>query len=64
MAMLITGAADLIGDPVAERLLARGEQLVGIVNFNPYYDPTLNRGGCSGWRPRSALLATAGAAIR
>ena len=43
MTVLITGAAGFIGAAVAERLLARGEQLVGIDNLNPYYDPALKR---------------------
>jgi UDP-glucuronate 4-epimerase len=41
--VLITGAAGFIGAAVAERLLERGEQLVGIDNLNPYYDPALKR---------------------
>ena len=43
MTVLITGAAGFIGAAVAERLLERGEQLVGIDNLNPYYDPALKR---------------------
>ena len=43
MTVLITGAAGFIGAAVAERLLARGEQLVGVDNLNPYYDPALKR---------------------
>ena len=43
MTVLITGAAGFIGAAVAERLLARGEQVVGVDNLNPYYDPALKR---------------------
>ena len=43
MTVLIIGAAGFIGAAVAERLLARGEQLVGIDNLNPYYDPAIKR---------------------
>jgi UDP-glucuronate 4-epimerase len=43
MTVLITGAAGFIGAAVTERLLARGEQMVGIDNLNPYYDPALKR---------------------
>ena len=43
MTVLITGAAGFIGAAVTERLLGRGEQLVGIDNLNPYYDPALKR---------------------
>lgn len=39
MSILVTGAAGFIGYHTAEALLARGEQVVGIDNLNPYYDP-------------------------
>ena len=39
--VLVTGAAGFIGAAVCERLLARGEQVVGIDNLNTYYDPAL-----------------------
>ena len=41
MKVLVTGAAGFIGMHVAERLLARGDEVVGIDNLNAYYDPTL-----------------------
>lgn len=41
MKILVTGAAGFIGMHVAERLLERGEQVVGLDNLDPYYDPTL-----------------------
>jgi len=41
--ILVTGAAGFIGYHVAERLLARGETVVGIDNLNDYYDPRLKR---------------------
>jgi UDP-glucuronate 4-epimerase len=42
-AVLVTGAAGFIGAAVAERLLARGERVIGLDNINPYYDPALKR---------------------
>ena len=39
--IFVTGAAGFIGFHVAERLLQRGDDVVGIDNLNPYYDPTL-----------------------
>ncbi|MCP9782436.1 NAD-dependent epimerase [Cyanobium sp. WKJ7-Wakatipu] len=39
--VLVTGAAGFIGAAVCERLLARGERVVGIDNLNSYYDPAL-----------------------
>ena len=43
MAILLTGAAGFIGYHVAERLLARGDDVVGIDNLNDYYDVTLKQ---------------------
>ena len=41
MRILVTGAAGFIGARLSERLLARGDEVVGIDNLNDYYDPTL-----------------------
>ena len=41
--ILVTGCAGFIGMHCAERLLARGEQVVGIDNLNAYYDPALKQ---------------------
>ncbi len=41
MKVLITGAAGFIGSALAIRLLDRGDEVVGIDNFNDYYDPAL-----------------------
>ena len=41
MKVLVTGAAGFIGMHVAQRLLARGDTVVGIDNLNDYYDPKL-----------------------
>ena len=38
MAYFVTGAAGFIGSKVAEKLLDRGEKVVGIDNMNDYYD--------------------------
>ncbi len=40
---LITGAAGFIGYHTAKRLLEQGERVVGIDNFNDYYDPALKQ---------------------
>jgi UDP-glucuronate 4-epimerase len=41
MTTLITGMAGFIGMHAAERLLSRGDRVVGIDNINSYYDPLL-----------------------
>lgn len=38
MKILVTGAAGFIGSNLAEKLLKRGDEVVGIDNFNDYYD--------------------------
>lgn len=51
MTILVTGAAGFVGMHVAERLLARGETVIGIDDFNSYYDVGLKE-------LRAARLAT------
>ena len=41
--VLVTGAAGFIGAALAQRLLQRGERVVGIDNLNSYYDPALKQ---------------------
>ena len=41
MRILVTGAAGFIGSTLSERLLARGDDVLGYDNLNDYYDPTL-----------------------
>lgn len=43
MRILITGAAGFIGAALAERLLARGDQVIGIDNLNDYYQVSLKQ---------------------
>jgi UDP-glucuronate 4-epimerase len=41
MRILVTGAAGFIGSRLTERLIARGDEVLGYDNLNDYYDPTL-----------------------
>jgi UDP-glucuronate 4-epimerase len=41
MKILVTGAAGFIGAYVAQRLVERGDEVVGIDNLNDYYNPQL-----------------------
>ncbi len=49
--ILVTGAAGFIGHAVSQRLLDRGEQVVGIDNVNDYYDPALKRARLANLEP-------------
>ena len=43
MKVLVTGAAGFIGMHVCQRLLARGDEVIGIDNLNDYYDVQLKQ---------------------
>jgi UDP-glucuronate 4-epimerase len=43
MTILVTGAAGFIGYHVAEALIARGEEVVGVDNLSDYYDVELKK---------------------
>lgn len=50
--VLVTGAAGFIGFHVAERLLARGETVLGLDNLNDYYDVQLKEARLARLRAR------------
>ncbi|KAJ8900256.1 hypothetical protein K2173_024896 [Erythroxylum novogranatense] len=56
MSVLVTGAAGFVGTHVSAALKRRGDGVVGLDNFNDYYDPSLKR-------DRQALLERAGVFI-
>ena len=45
--ILVTGAAGFIGSHLSDALLARGDEVIGVDNFNTYYDPSIKRGNIS-----------------
>ena len=44
MKILVTGTAGFIGSYVAEKLLERGDEVIGLDNINDYYDVNLKYG--------------------
>lgn len=56
MSVLVTGAAGFVGTHVSAALKRRGDGVLGLDNFNDYYDPSLKRA-------RQALLERAGVFI-
>ena len=55
MAVLVTGAAGFIGYHVSERLLARGEHVIGIDNVNDYYDVALKEARLARLTPKDGF---------
>ncbi len=43
MRVLVTGGAGFIGSHLGERLIARGDEVVVLDNFNDFYDPAIKR---------------------
>ncbi len=48
MTILVTGAAGFIGSHLCERLVAAGHEVVGVDDFDPFYDPAIKRRNVSG----------------
>jgi UDP-glucuronate 4-epimerase len=53
--VLVTGAAGFIGMHTALRLLARGDEVIGIDNLNDYYDVQLKRDRLKQLEPHAAF---------
>ena len=55
MKILVTGAAGFIGYHAAHRLLERGDEVVGVDNFNDYYDVSLKEARLARLREHAAF---------
>ena len=49
MKILVTGTAGFIGHALAIRLLARGDEVIGVDNLNDYYDVRLKEAPPAAW---------------
>ena len=59
MKVLVTGAAGFIGSHLAEQLARRGDTVIGVDNFNDYYDPARKRRNASALRQSGVTLVEA-----
>ena len=55
MKVLVTGAAGFIGMHTCQRLLERGEQVIGLDNLNDYYDPQLKYARLARLKPHASF---------
>jgi UDP-glucuronate 4-epimerase len=55
MRVLVTGAAGFIGSTLIHRLLARGDEVVGVDNLNDYYDVSLKQARLDRLTPQAAF---------
>jgi UDP-glucuronate 4-epimerase len=58
MRILVTGAAGFIGSRLSERLLARGDEVLGYDNLNDYYDPALKEARLARLQPHERFSFT------
>jgi UDP-glucuronate 4-epimerase len=60
MAILITGGAGFIGSHIVEALLARGDEVVALDDFNDFYDPAVKERNLAAVRDHPGLRLVRG----
>jgi UDP-glucuronate 4-epimerase len=60
MSVLLTGAAGFLGSHVSEALVARGEQVTGLDNFDPFYGRAVKESNLAGLRARAGFTLVEG----
>jgi len=60
MGMLVTGAAGFIASHLTERLLAAGHAVVGLDNFDDFYDPAIKEGNLTEARDHAGFTLVRG----
>ncbi|MCH7868066.1 MAG: NAD-dependent epimerase/dehydratase family protein [Myxococcales bacterium] len=56
MKVMVTGAAGFIGSNLCEALIARGDEIIAVDNFNDFYDPARKRSNVSGFQDHSQCV--------
>jgi UDP-glucuronate 4-epimerase len=55
MRLLVTGSAGFIGSALSQRLLARGDQVIGLDNINDYYETSLKEARLARLKPHAGF---------
>jgi UDP-glucuronate 4-epimerase len=60
MNILVTGAAGFVGSHLAERLVARGDTVIGVDNFDPFYARAIKERNVDGLRQARGFVMVEG----